>query len=281
MQQHEKQITRRTLMFWAAAFGVVLALGWLMPPQTPPGCQAGQLTKVPDAGFAVGAAACAAPGTSPAPAEKLVCLTFDDGPSKNTPRVLEILSREGVPATFFVIAADNNQKHLPLIADEAAAGHQIALHSASHDYRTIYHSPEAFWQDIDLLKQRIAPYVDPSGLGVLRFPGGSTNTISRKYGGRGLMKTLKAQAAEKGLTWLDWNVCAGDAVGGHPSAAKLLRNVKAEAEGKDVCVVLMHDTALTGTTVEALPDIIDYFRTGGYRFCTVDEMLRRQQAGPG
>ena len=279
MEAYEKRITQRTLVFWAAAFGIVLALGWLMPPKIPPGCRAEQLTTAPDASFAVQAAACTAPDTSPAPVQKLVCLTFDDGPSKNTPRVLEILSREEVPATFFVIAADNNQKHLPLIRDEAAAGHQIALHSASHDYRTIYHSAEAFWQDIALLKERISPYVDTSTLNVLRFPGGSTNTVSRKYGGRGLMKTLKAQAEEKGLVWLDWNVCAGDAAGGHPSAARLLRNVKDEAAGKAVCVVLMHDTALTGNTVLALPDIIAYFKENGYRFCTVNEMLRLQKGG--
>ena len=87
--------------------------------------------------------------------EKWVCLTFDDGPSKTTPAVLDALNTAGVKATFFVVATGYNEKYLPLIADAAAAGHQIALHSASHEYSDIYQSADAYWQDIELLKQRI------------------------------------------------------------------------------------------------------------------------------
>ena len=192
--------------------------------------------------------------------------------------MLEILAAEEVPATFFVIAAENNQSRLPLIAEEVAAGHQIALHSASHEYSQIYQSTEAFWQDIDLLKERISPYVDTASLTTLRFPGGSTNTVSRKYGGKSLMQTLKLQAEEKGYRWVDWNVCAGDAAGGHPSAGQLVRNVQDEATGKTDCIVLMHDTAVTGNTVEALPEIIRWFRDAGYTFCTIDDFYARRQS---
>ena len=117
--------------------------------------------------------------------EKWVCLTFDDGPSKTTPAVLDALNAAGVKATFFVVATGYNEKYLPLIADAAAAGHQIALHSASHEYSDIYQSAAAYWQDIELLKERISPYVNTASLHYLRFPGGSTNTVSRRYGGRG------------------------------------------------------------------------------------------------
>lgn len=86
------------------------------------------------------------------------------------------------------------------------------------------------------------------------------------------MKNLKEQAETKGYHWIDWNVCAGDAVGGHPSAEKIFENVKKEADGKAVCVVLMHDTAVTKTTVEALPRIIEWFKQQGYQFCTVEQM---------
>ena len=201
-----------------------------------------------------------------------VFLTFDDGPSKNTRPILEILDNEQVPATFFVCAQDANEKYLPLVADIAAAGHQIALHSATHQYSKIYASTDAFWQDIRTLRQALEPYVDVAAIDWLRFPGGSTNTVSHRYGGNGIMKTLKAQAEDKGYHWIDWNVCAEDATASHPDAAQILRNIRRDADGQDTCVVLLHDTKATGQTVKALPDMIAYFREQGYNFCTVAQM---------
>ena len=142
-------------------------------------------TDTPNDCFAVSAA------TGETALPKMVCLTFDDGPSKNTVPILEILDREQVPATFFVCAQDANERYLPLVADIAAAGHQIALHSATHQYSKIYASTDAFWQDIKALRQALEPYVDVGGIDWLRFPGGSTNTVSHRYGGRGIMKTLR------------------------------------------------------------------------------------------
>ena len=135
-------------------------------------------TDTPNDCFAVSAA------TGETALPKIVCLTFDDGPSKNTRPILEILDKEQVPATFFVCAQDANEKYLPLVADIAAAGHQIALHSATHQYSKIYASTDAFWQDIRTLRQALEPYVDVAAIDWLRFPGGSTNTVSHRYGGR-------------------------------------------------------------------------------------------------
>ena len=211
--------------------------------------------------------------------EKWVCLTFDDGPSKTTPAVLDALNTAGVKATFFVVATGYNEKYLPLIADAAAAGHQIALHSASHEYSDIYQSADAYWQDIELLKQRISPYVNTTALHYLRFPGGSTNTVSHKYGGSDIMKRLISQCEEKGYEWIDWYVSAEDATSSHPDAAQILENVRTGAEGRDLCVVLMHDTARTDATVEALPEMIDWFVSEGYHFCTVEQMYEARDGG--
>ena len=205
--------------------------------------------------------------------EKWVCLTFDDGPSKTTPAVLDALNAAGVKATFFVVATGYNEKCLPLIADAAAAGHQIALHSASHEYSDIYQSADAYWQDIELLKERISPYINTASLHYLRFPGGSTNTVSRRYGGRGVMAELKQQCAEKGYAYVDWNVCAEDAVGGKPSAGTIYRNVVRETGEQTQCIVLMHDSATTRTTAEALPDIIRWYKDQGFGFCTVEQVV--------
>ena len=242
------------------------------------GCSTQDLTPVPDtAAFSPAATAFAEAGSGstteePLP-EKWVCLTFDDGPSKTTPDVLAALNTAGVHGTFFVVATDYNEKYLPLLTEAAAAGHQIALHSASHEYSDIYQSSDAYWEDIALLKERIAPYVDVESIRYLRFPGGSTNTVSRRYGGKGLMKQLKAEVEQKGLQWVDWNVCAEDAVGGHPSADTIYRNVVRETGQQTNCIVLMHDSATTRTTAEALPDIIRWYADNGYTFLTVAEAL--------
>lgn len=204
-----------------------------------------------------------------APAERVVYLSFDDGPSPTTAAILDVLKAEGVPATFFVIAADNNRKYLPLLARTVADGHAVGLHSCSHEYRDIYKSPEAFWQDIAALREAITPY-GCGGTMLLRFPGGSTNTVSRRYGGHDIMQTLKEQAKERGYRYFDWNVCGGDAVGGHPDAQTIYENVVREADGHARCTVLLHDTAATRSTAAALPDIIRWFQNAGYRFDTLD-----------
>lgn len=257
--------------------GAGFALGACFSSSGPVGCLETDLTPVPDTKF-ISPAPSPAPSASSQPQptsapEKWVCLTFDDGPSKTTPEVLEALNDAGVHATFFVVATGYNEKYLPLIAQAEAAGHQIALHSASHEYSDIYRSSEAYWSDIDLLRERIAPYTDASAIKYLRFPGGSTNTVSRRYGGEGLMKQLKAEVEQKGLQWVDWNVCAEDAAGSKPSADTVYRNVVREVGEQQQCIVLMHDSATTHTTAEALPDIIYWFKTQGYEFCTVEQVV--------
>ena len=255
-----------TLFAFVAGFAAGAAPGFT-------GCTQQDLTPVPDTSALCPAAAAFADNAGSAQPEKWVCLTFDDGPSRTTPAVLAALDAAGVHGTFFVVATGYNEKYLPLLTQAAAAGHQIALHSASHEYSDIYGSSEAYWADIALLKERIAPYVDAESIRYLRFPGGSTNTVSRRYGGRELMKQLKSEVEQKGWQWVDWNVCAEDAVGGHPSADTIYRNVVRETGQQTNCIVLMHDSSSTHTTAEALPDIIQWYADNGYTFLTVAEAL--------
>ncbi len=266
-------LKRREFLYQAlctAALGaLLLAVGSVRAPQL---CSQKDIAKIPDTSFENRAFTVEANQNEEQTRQKLVCLTFDDGPSKTTPLVLETLRQKQVPATFFVIAAENNSKYLPLVQQEAAEGHQIALHSASHEYKQIYQSTESYWQDIEQLKNSLSDYIEADKIHYLRFPGGSTNTVSRKYGGSSLMKRLKEQAEEKGYHYIDWNVCAEDAAGGHPSAEQIYHNIIKEAKEKSVCVVLMHDTNATQNTAKALPDVIDWFAEQGYRFCTVEEM---------
>lgn len=208
--------------------------------------------------------------------EKYVCLTFDDGPSKTTAAILEVLKQEQVPATFFVVTADYNTEYLPLISQAQQEGHQIALHSACHQYSRIYQSSDAYWSDISLLRQQLTEYVeDIDSLRFLRFPGGSTNTISRKYGGHGIMEQLKSEAEALGYEWVDWNVCAEDAAGHSLSPAEIYRNIVSSTNKQNRCIVLMHDSSATFTTAQALPDIIHWYKEQGYIFCTVEELYSK------
>lgn len=213
---------------------------------------------------------------SGAAADKVVYLTFDDGPSATTESVLDTLKAEGVPATFFVMAADNNEEYLPLLERTVQEGHLIALHTCSHDYKSIYKSPDAYWDDLQKLREKLLPYV-PADQEIkwLRFPGGSTNTISHRYGGSDIMKKLKADAESRGFTYVDWNVCAEDSLGGHPSASTIYNNIIREVGDKNTCVVLMHDTNATKNTAAALPDVIRWFKNAGYRFDTVDHLEKK------
>ena len=274
--KRSEYLVRRRLARVAAVmlFALIMGFASAAPPAVTE-CQAQDLTPAPDTSALSPAVSVQMQEEPAAPAlpEKWVCLTFDDGPSKTTPDVLSALNAAGVHATFFVVATDYNEKYLPLLTEAANTGHQIALHSASHEYSDIYRSSDAYWKDIALLKERIAPYVDAESIRYLRFPGGSTNTVSRRYGGKGLMKQLKAEVEQKGWQWVDWNVCAEDAVGGHPSADTIYRNVVHETGEQTNCIVLMHDSSSTRTTAEALPDIIRWYADQGFTFLTVAEAL--------
>ncbi len=209
----------------------------------------------------------------PTPEQKRVFLTFDDGPSKTTADVLDVLKEAGVPATFFVIAAENNAKYFPLVERIFAEGHQIGLHTSSHNFEKIYQSTEAFWTDIELLKSQLSLHIDTESINYVRFPGGSTNTIASRYGGSGIMKELKSSCEDEGYYWIDWNVCADDAVGGNPNADEIFENtIEDIQENQNEAVVLMHDTHSTSQTVKALPQIIDWFQSQGYKFCRIDEL---------
>ena len=208
------------------------------------------------------------------PQEKVVYLTFDDGPSKVTEQILDTLKEKNAVATFFVMADENNDKFLPILKRTVAEGHCVALHTCSHSYKKIYASPEAFWQDINELSEKLTPY-GCGGSMILRFPGGSTNTVSRRYGGSDIMKTLMRQAEEKGYRYVDWNVCAEDAVGGSKSPETIYNNIIHDVDKKSTCVVLMHDAKTNQATADALPDIIDWFRNTGFRFDTVEHLEKQ------
>ena len=197
--------------------------------------------------------------------EKTAFLTFDDGPSANTPKLLKVLEEEDVKATFFVTA----QSHSEYLKDIADAGHTLALHTYSHDYNKIYKSTDAYFSDLKKIQDLV---FEKTGIRstLLRFPGGSSNTVSRNSK-KGIMTLLTKEVEKQGYTYFDWNCDSGDASGNNIAPERLLENVKNSA-GRQKCInILMHDTTSKATTIEALPSIIAYLRSKGYVFKPLSE----------
>ena len=143
------------------------------------------------------------------------------------------------------------------------AGHTIALHSYSHEYKSVYAGEAAFFDEMN----RISDFIyEQTGIRtkLMRFPGGSSNTISKKYS-KGIMTVLKKSVTERGYVYQDWNVDSCDAVKSNTPPEKLLSNVRNSIGDKKTVVVLMHDSGKkTATTVQSLPEIIELFYEKGY-----------------
>ena len=193
---------------------------------------------------------------------KKVYLTFDDGPGPYTEKLLDILDRYNVKATFFV--TNGKPDYQNLIAQEAQRGHTVAIHSASHDYAKIYQSVDAYFADFDEMNSIITAQTGKAA-DLVRFPGGSSNTISKKYC-YGIMSQLVCAVEERGFRYCDWNVSSGDA-GGTTSTSQVAANVIAGIKGNNVSVVLQHD--IKNFSVDAVEQIIQWGLSEGYTFLPI------------
>lgn len=194
--------------------------------------------------------------------EKVAYLTFDDGPSKNiTPRVLDILKQENVPATFFVLGSrvDLNPDLLKREYDE---GHYIANHGYSHNYSQIYTSKDTVFEEYAKTEESIRMALENPNYNthLFRFPGGSS-------GGRydGVKAEAKGLLRDYGINYTNWNCLTGDAEG-RTTTDSLMECLIQTMQGDGAIIVLMHDASDKSYTAEALPSVIAYLREQGYTF---------------
>lgn len=190
---------------------------------------------------------------------KVVYLTFDDGPGAHIQQLLDILDKYNVKVTFFVTNVNSGYENM--IAKEAAAGHTVAIHSASHDYKKIYSSVDAYFADLNEMSDIIYAQTGQRAK-LIRFPGGSSNTVSLKYCS-GIMTTLTKAVTDQGYKYFDWNVSSGDA-GGTTSTEEVYQNVVNGMKSHNVSVVLQHD--IKGFSVNAVERIIQWGLANGYTF---------------
>lgn len=197
---------------------------------------------------------------------KTVYLTFDDGPSGNiTPQILDILKEEGAKATFFI--NDKGRGLDYLIKRAFDEGHTVASHTASHNFYSVYSSETTFFNEIDSIHNLIYNITGRRNK-IFRFPGGSSNLIS-KYN-PGIMTRLVNEANNRGYLYYDWTIDSNDAVGAN-TKEQVYNNVIKYMGYHSLNIVLMHDAGNKYATLSALRDIIRYGKSNGFVFLPITE----------
>jgi len=195
--------------------------------------------------------------------DKSAYLTFDDGPSRQTQKVLDILAQYQIKASFFVVSENMTESGKEALQRAAAEGHVIGMHSDSHDYKKIYASVEALLKDYEKVFTVIKEVTGETPT-IYRFPGGSYNSV-----GKSCIKKAIPEMERRGFTYFDWNVTAEDAVG-TPTASSIKKNIFNNLDQTVQPVILMHDGPCNSLTVEVLPEIIEELIERGYSFDTLD-----------
>lgn len=203
----------------------------------------------------------------------IICLTFDDGPSLEiTNQILDILQEKNVKATFFIV--DYNSEKFPIISREIEDGHTIGIHGLSHEYSSIYSSLENLTNNFVSLRDKL--YNDTGYYSnFIRFPGGASNTVSKKYC-TGIMSQATKTLTDMGFVYFDWNIDSDDA-GSAKSSEDIFNNVISSLIEGHTNVVLMHDASNKKYTLEALPDIIDYAIQHSFEFQAISENTKLVQ----
>ena len=203
---------------------------------------------------------------TPAPVDensKIVYLTFDDGPWSGTPRLLDILDQYGIKACFFETAQYlEGSKLTDMIAETKNRGHNVGVHSLTHDYKKIYASVDAFLEDYHAMDDIIFKATGEHA-NVMRFPGGSNTGYNKA------IRTELLQAVrDMGVVYFDWNSYDGDNDG--MKGQELIDYAVGQVRQNKHSILLMHDMPSTSFVHDALPTIIETLQADGYRFERLD-----------
>lgn len=196
--------------------------------------------------------------------DKTVYLTFDDGPSYLTEEILDILKEENVPATFFVTSRQID-KYADVVRRMQAENHTIGLHTSTHNYSYVYSSDENYFNDLNDIRQKVFQITGVKSR-IIRLPGGSSNTISKKYN-PGIITRITSKLTEKSFYYFDWNIDSEDASGNLTKECIYANVTNRLHSGTNI--ILMHDLSTKASTKDALRDIIKYAKANGYTFAKI------------
>jgi len=200
--------------------------------------------------------------------QRIMYLTFDDGPSEHTREILDILNKYHIKATFFVTGMNADYSHMIHTIQEE--GHAIGLHSFSHDYEQIYSSVEAYFDDLGKISALVKAETGTIS-NIIRFPGGSSNTVSKQYS-EGIMTKLSEQCQNLGYAYYDWNADNGDG-DASLSADALYENVMKRIQGKDEVMLLLHDGSENHNTLLSLDQTLQELIRQGFEFRIIDKQM--------
>ncbi|CAH0125079.1 MULTISPECIES: polysaccharide deacetylase family protein [Peribacillus] len=207
--------------------------------------------------------------------QKIAYLTFDDGPSLNTIKILDILDRYHVKATFFV--KGNEEPYAKECYQEMISrGHSIALHSYTHDYSIIYRSTEGFFQDLNRLETMLQKEYGLKSR-IVRLPGGSNNRLRHQAATKPIINGILQQLKDKGYIYFDWSIDSTDGFSPSISERQIITAVQKGTKDQKHVNILLHDINSMKNTVKALPDIIEILKKEGYTFDTIDETTPKMQ----
>lgn len=199
--------------------------------------------------------------------EKVAYLTFDDGPSVNTEKVLLVLEKEKVPATFFLIGEQITDDKKELLCEMVEKGHLLGVHTYCHRSDKIYQSAEAYVEDALKTADRIKEVTGKRPT-VYRFPWGSCNGYLTN-----ICDDIVEEMRKKGYEYYDWNVSAEDSVG-NPTSASIMQNIEKDFKKYNEPVILMHDSGINTVTADTLSSVIKRLKEEGYRFDTLDKRTK-------
>lgn len=194
--------------------------------------------------------------------EKVIFLTFDDGPSRNTIKILDTLAEYNACATFFVIGESLTEDGIEIAKRALDEGHMIGMHTETHRYDKIYQSVDSFLSDYDKLAAR---FVETFGEcpAIFRFPGGSHSGYIKS-----MRNELQEELTRRGFMGYDWTVSGEDAVG-TPTAYSIKKHIFDSVYEKEQPIILLHDSPSSNLTAEVLPDILKKLTEEGYTFMTL------------
>ncbi|MEG1256157.1 polysaccharide deacetylase family protein [Clostridium sp.] len=192
---------------------------------------------------------------------RIAHLTFDDGPSNNTIKLLDILDEYQAKATFFV---NYKEGYDDVYREIVNRGHVLANHTASHNYKNIYSDATSFINDIELLDKKLEEITGQVPSKILRFPGGSNTEHIRSD--KNIMTEIIKSVTDRGYTYFDWNVDSRDACKMTQDKNVIIDSVLNGSIPMNTANILMHDTNLKYTTIEAMPEILKGLKSQGYIF---------------
>ena len=199
---------------------------------------------------------------------KTVYLTFDDGPSSNnTNKIIDILNKNNIRGTFFVVGDSTNiYPHLIKKLDENNMC--IMPHCNFHDYKGIYKCEENYFKDLNNCKENINKIIENREMNFIRIPGGSDNKICNEK----VLNNIKTKILDNGDNYIDWTINFGD-IEKNSSSVEFIKSRMMDDGGLyNVEVVLMNDIGGKEANIESLQEIIDFYNKRGYKFKTLNEI---------